>query len=331
MLTLNLSLKSGETIQVFWKAKANSHPDTVQMLFDTFPKKVAIAFSSKWRAGFPAVNLTNLEDLRKSGANKQIVVIGATMENSKEMLNWMLKCCEGKGLVDIPPRPTMVYTYLHKVRLWADENGIDYLCSQTLKAKNRIAATQIPSEDVQALWNTYPDNAPLRQLLTDHCGIRFWEKTFEKKTYPAYKALREELPEFGQAINDFCKAKYDAGVEARKEARAEENKAYWAERKKEAKLNRSNRNSGYRRGGQGKDTKAAEEKGEPEPENVVLHLDVVRKGTKKQPAYGKLPLGEIGLRRRSSPVPIRQLRVVSGNCRSGMTRMGHPLHRLLGT
>ncbi|EXJ54054.1 hypothetical protein A1O7_09391 [Cladophialophora yegresii CBS 114405] len=284
------NLKAGETITIWYKE--NDSTDTVnkRILFEAFPKNVATTFSTTWKAEFPPLKKMRTDDILKNGSKKSVTVVGGNFKVWKDILNWMLASCEGKGLEQLKIPNVKPFTYLFILRACARVIECEHLVTEANRHMDRIAKVQIHSEDVRALWFLNPPDAEMRQFLAEHVAIRFWEKRL--KAYGAYRTLRTEIPEFNQAIDEFCNMK--------KAERAEEKKKLWEQRKKEREIKRA---TGYGRSGRtagdwkGKDgnRKAEESQDGGETKTVTLKMEVVRKGTKKQPTYAKLDLGAIGL------------------------------------
>jgi hypothetical protein len=289
VLKVQPSLKNGETIQVLYKANSDADASTIRILSDAFPKNVATTFSTKWKKEFPPLNKMKVGDIRNAVLKKSVVVVGANVETYKEILQWMLESCEGRGLAKIPTTTWKPFTHLFLLRACAKQIGCDYLVKEANKQMDKIAETQIHSEDVRALWDLSPPDTEMREFLAQHVAIRFWEKRL--KAVSAYLTLRMEFPELDKAVNDFCAIK--------KAERAEEKKKLWEQKKKERDAKRGMRYGGYGRekrahvclGGR----KFVADEGEQKAKTKTLKLEVVRKATKNQPAYAKLDLGEIGL------------------------------------
>ncbi|OCT46181.1 hypothetical protein CLCR_01258 [Cladophialophora carrionii] len=287
------NLKAGETITIWYKESDNSDTVNRRILLEAFPKNVATTFSTTWKAEFPPLNKMKTDDILKIGSKKSVTVVGGNFKVWKDMLNWMLASCQGRGLEQIKIPNVKPFTYLFILRACARVIGCEHLVTEANRHMDRIAAVQIHSEDVRALWFLNPPDEEVRQFLADHVAIRFWERRL--KAYGAYRTLRMEIPEFNRAIDDFCAMK--------KAERAEEKKKLWEQRKKEREIKRATGYGGY--GGPGRKVgdwkgndgsqKAGESKDGGEPKTVTLRMEVVRKGTKKQPTYAKLDLGAIGL------------------------------------
>jgi hypothetical protein len=232
-------------------------------------------------------------DILTIGSKKSVTVLGGNFRVWKDILNWMLASCEGRGLEPLKTPTVKPFTYLFILRACARVIGCDHLVTEANNQMNRIASVQIHSDDVRALWSLNPPDAEMRQFLAEHVAIRFWEKRL--KAHGAYRTLRMELPEFNRAIDEFCNIK--------KAERLEEKKQLWEQRKKEQEIKRAMGYGGYGRGGRrvtswrgnAKDHEAGERQQGVEPKTVTLRMEVVRKATKKRPAYAKLDLGAIGL------------------------------------
>lgn len=179
------------------------------------PKNVAITFANKWKAEFSAVNKINVADLQKSPGKKSVTVIGGNVVIHKNIINWMLWCCEGRGIRPFANPAFKAFTYLYFARACAVTIGCDYLVNNITKRMDSLSNGQIHSEDVRAFYLMNPQDLEMQKFLVEHVAIRFWEKTLKAKG--AYRTLREELPEFNKAIDEF--------LDARKEMRKKETRA----------------------------------------------------------------------------------------------------------
>lgn len=269
----NASLKTGETITIFFKENDTAAP---RVLCDGFPKNVATTFSTKWRAEFPPLNQINIDGLQQAAAKKSITIVGGNIEMYKDIVNWMLVSCNGKGIVQLRCPDHKPFTYLYVLRRAAAQIGCELLVRESTRRMEHISAMQIHSEDVRALWLLNPPDSEMKQILAEHVAIRLWEQRLKAKS--AYWTLREEIPEFNDAINKILGVKKAEKVKARKEAPGV---GHGGRRRSGPKRHWSEANHGHE--------EAATTK------LVTLQAEVVRRASKGRPAFAKLDLGALGV------------------------------------
>jgi hypothetical protein len=94
--------KPSTMLDIRWQPTLDAPPTSSVLLYPRFPKAVATTFSGKWRAQFqPVVALASLEQLRQM-SNTTVTVVGGDPEAFKAILQWMLSCCDGKGIEEFP-------------------------------------------------------------------------------------------------------------------------------------------------------------------------------------------------------------------------------------
>jgi hypothetical protein len=145
----------------------------------------------------------------------------------------------------------------------------------------RMSRGQIHQEDVRALYLMNPPDLEMRKLLVEHVAVRLWERTLWAKS--AYWTVREEIPEFSDAIDEVLGAK-----------------------KKEKTARKTPEAGGSHHHPKGGASRAQGENAEKEKEKtpkqkrgktktVTLRVEVVRRATNGRPARAKLDLGAIGI------------------------------------
>jgi hypothetical protein len=160
----------------------------------------------------------------------------------------------------------------------------------------RIAARQIHSEDVRAIWLMTPPDPGMKQYLAEHVATHTFGRTLKAKS--SYYTLREEIPEFHEAINKLIDEKKAARTKQREDERRDR-KAAFAGRGRTRdghfygqRLPRPQKNA-EKNIAEG--TVPEEANTETEEKHVVLKAQVVRRGKKGQPTFAKLDLGAIGV------------------------------------
>ncbi|KIW77083.1 hypothetical protein Z517_09529 [Fonsecaea pedrosoi CBS 271.37] len=278
------NLPRAETITVLYKEKDATDGDNLRIVGDKFPKSIATAFSTKWKAELVPSNKTNSGEIH-SVIVDSIVVTGGSYGIWRDILNWMLGSCQGFGFAQTPSQRFKPYSFQFFVRECAVSIGCDTLQERATKRMERICAEQVHSEDVRALWLVNPPNEETRAFLVEHIAVRLWEKRLKAKS--AYWTLREEFPDLNERIDTFlAQLKKDSAGDSRgdRRGRSDVQGVKDTTKKDGVRKVRAQRPQGHGEdGGEGK--------------TVVLKMEVVRKATKKTPAYAKLDLASIGVTR----------------------------------
>ncbi|KIV83774.1 hypothetical protein PV11_05769 [Exophiala sideris] len=246
------------------------------------PKNVAITFADKWRDEFPAINKIKASDLQKFAGKKSATIVGGNVVIHKHIINWMLSCCDGKGIRPFANPAFKAFTYLYFARACATIIGCDYLVTNITKRMDSMVKGQIHSEDVRALYLMNPPDVEMQRILVEHIATGFWEKTLKAKG--AYRTLREEIPEFNKAIDEI--------LDAKKKMRKEGNRAKRAPR---ARKNGKAVTSKAKEGEKKLDAEATPHTKGEEEKVVKLQAEVVRRASNGRPAFAKLDLASIGV------------------------------------
>lgn len=276
------------------------------MLFDGFPKNVATTFSTKWNAEFPPINRIKLADLQKAAAKKSVMIVGGPVSVHKEVLDWMLASCAGKGLVQAPNTDWRQFSHYHDLRICADMIGCNGLVQAAERQMTRIADNQIHSEDVRAVWSKQPSQPKMQQFLARHIAHHTLNRTLHAKG--TYSTLREEIPELHEAINKI--------IEEEKAAKKKAKEDQLKERKAVASGSVGHRGDhtpirGGHRGFQGGRPQNGHRLARPEhktpiehtkgiapvsaEKRVVLKAEIVRRAKNGRPAFAKLDLKAVGI------------------------------------
>ncbi|KIW41306.1 uncharacterized protein PV06_06878 [Exophiala oligosperma] len=279
-------LKYGETVTVLYRESDNTE---ARVLRDGFPKKLAMAFSKKWKDEFPPINKTKTQDLLNLvPPKKTITIVGGNMVIHKHVLAWMVSCCDGKGLKTFSNPRFKAFAYLYYARSCASIVGCEYLESILGKRMETMANNQIHSEDVRMLWMASPPDAEMKRFLAEHIAIRFGTGTLKAKG--SYRTLREEVPSFNKAVDDILNAK---------KARGELSPAS-LERKKNNSNNKKKpvktaANKGLKEGGGRVGAGNSEGVSDAKMGGAVQATKVVRRGAKGRPIYAKLDLESVSV------------------------------------
>ncbi|OAL23454.1 hypothetical protein AYO22_06504 [Fonsecaea multimorphosa] len=277
-------LSRKETIKVLYKDKDDADGATLQMVHEKLPKSIATAFSTKWEAELPPMSKKNLSDNRNIAAGS-VVVTGGRHGIWRDIVNWMLASCQGFGFAQTPSQRFKPYSFQYFVRECAASIGCDTLQERANKRMERICVEQVHSEDVRALWLVDPPDEEMKAFLVEHIAVRLWEKRLKAKS--AYWTLREEFPDLDARIDTFlARMKYGNPGEPRGDQRLRPGKQGGSDTAK------NDRAAKARAKGSNE-----QQDDDDEAQRVTLKMEVVRKATKKTPAYAKLDLASIGVTR----------------------------------
>ncbi|KIX04122.1 uncharacterized protein Z518_07675 [Rhinocladiella mackenziei CBS 650.93] len=163
-----------------------------RVLYENIPKRIVTAFSTKWKAEFLNTAKTKSASVQKAPAKDSITVVSDKFDIHRDIVSWMLSCCESKGVRPFANPKYKPYSYLYFVHTCAAVLDCEYLEEDANKRMERIAQPQIHSEDVRALYLMNPADNKMRKFLVKHVAIRFWEKRLKAKS--ACWTLREEDP-----------------------------------------------------------------------------------------------------------------------------------------
>lgn len=314
-------LTKSETIEILFIANDDDKP---RVLFENFPKAVATTFSSKWRNEF-------LERKHSGPAlipvKKSITIKGGHFDTYRQILYWMLSCCHGYGISPCPDSIIRRFTTAYFIRMCANHICCDYLVKEATDRMQFIANHQIHCDDVRALWLRTPPDPEMKEFLVDHVATRLWLKSLRGKS--SYWALREEFPDFNEAIKKALDAKAIV-YKAQKDAVAAARKALVAKGGNFRGGRRQQARQGQQEVMKQKAThhpqqepeeqkattepqqrvikqkattqpqqKAIEQNSTNQPQNgtIMLRAEVVRKGVNGRPSYAKLDLASIGVTR----------------------------------
>jgi hypothetical protein len=254
-------------VQVLYETTDPELPKEAQILAHDFPKNVAISFGSVWKNQLANHSEANTRDQNVTVSKEAVTIVGGHFQVAADMLKWMLSCCEGRGLRWLPIPDKKPFAWLLFLRELAEQIGCGYLVGKAREMMDRIGGQQVRSEDVRTLWTLSAADSNARRFLTAHVGLRFWERRL--RAVEEYKRLRAELPDFDDAINNFCEEK-------RSEVKT---KQLEAQKKQEA---------------------ARAEQRTAQEQNMTtttLQCQVVRQRNARQSAWVRLDLGAAGVTR----------------------------------
>ncbi|OAP55696.1 hypothetical protein AYL99_09848 [Fonsecaea erecta] len=275
-----------ESITVLHHDKDATGGDNLRIVTETLPKSIATAFSSRWEAELPRGSKKSIGDFRNTAGDPAdtVVVTGGSPAIWCDIINWMLASCQGYGFAPTPSAEFKQYSFQYFVRKYAASIGCDTLQKRAEQRMARISMEQVHSEDVRALWLVNPPDEEMRTFLVEHVAVRWWERRLKAKS--AYLTLREEFPDLNERINTFLTQLKNASCESRG------NKT--PKHRRQGGNNKAKTDSAPNAQAKGRKD---QQSNRDETQTVTLKVEVVRKATKKTPAYAKLDLASIGVTR----------------------------------
>jgi hypothetical protein len=223
---------------VFWKPHANS--ESKEAIGDPLPKNVLTHLSNVMRDALVKKpgskplpdnnNNNNNNNIITNDDKTSIVLIGGAKAASFAVFKWMVSCCSGQDIQKFEDMPFIRYVRVLEVLETLD---VPILKKQLTTRTKDIASRQIPANDIKAIYASVPANTPIRDLAIQSIGNAIYEKRL--KNWPAYQALRTQIPEYEADIKEFLAVKRTPEIAAANDARRAAKKAYWTAKREEAK------------------------------------------------------------------------------------------------
>ncbi|ETN42363.1 uncharacterized protein HMPREF1541_01517 [Cyphellophora europaea CBS 101466] len=217
------SLLGSTSISILYQRDMAADPI---ILFEEFPKLVAIHFSNKWRPLFPVGPATTPADISALHP-RAITIVGGRPEAHLAVLQWMLTACDGGGLKDWPfyifsAKPFCTYYHLRRA---AQVIGCVFLEDEFHLRMQALSDKRIHSDDIEAVYNEVARGSPMATHLVEHVASFFVEKGMHHTNGP-YWRLRQRNRAFDEDVTVRIGFRYERDPEL---ARA------WNERNKLAK------------------------------------------------------------------------------------------------
>ncbi|KAK5944524.1 hypothetical protein PMZ80_003806 [Knufia obscura] len=186
-----LKLLCKESIAVLWKPNKGAKP---VVLFSKFEKNVATAFCG-------------LAQGMKEDGSLEIQVHGGKKESLTKMFHWMLRCCDGHGIIEFPITATDSMITLLEYKEAAQLLQIPWLIAEIdAHVKQRLANTSecIPAGQIAAQLRNLQSSDPRYHLLKDHVVERtladmqtkYYQRLSDTKTKPNQDASQIALYQF---------------------------------------------------------------------------------------------------------------------------------------
>lgn len=192
------SLKTNDTIRIGWRETPEAEP---VMLYDSFPKNLATAFSASLNAFFHPLNQTSLTNFHQAGS-KSFTIVGGCPESHRNVLAWMLACCDGKGVQGFQFVGKHAFYSCAVAYSSACLLEVPYLQGHLKERLQKIAARQVHSEDVELIFSdpSMSGPHPIKQLVCESIGYAIWEKRLAMRS--RYEKLRrtEGFEEFDAGV-----------------------------------------------------------------------------------------------------------------------------------
>ena len=197
-------------MKIYFQPNAESEK---AILSDTIPRKVGIAFSQAIKDHLQNQNMTGAFFTITSGDKLTITTI----------LRWMMTSCNGFGLTSFEPHATFgeILSYLQT----ASDLEIPTLSNILYdRLQNRISKPVI--EDARAIYSLLDSKHPLRILFVQTVSECIGSRTL--KNWGKFIEFAKENKEYAMDVEQYRKILNAPQIEARRAARREQNRAYWA-------------------------------------------------------------------------------------------------------
>jgi hypothetical protein len=166
------------------------------MLWEAFPKRLAMAFSGLCNQAFPPISRSSVVDLSKRLATV-VIITGESWNWHRKIISCMFSCCRDRGMQRFP--------YFYHCRFWnytcaleaAEALQIDVLCHELWGRLEGIAKLQVHTHDIRALYSSSERGYPMRKVVSDSIGKALLEGY--PRAQPCYIDLIQDLQ-----FEDFC-------------------------------------------------------------------------------------------------------------------------------
>ena len=234
-------------------------------------KNLAAYFSPVLKDCFPSKFLKHVN--RKGCDGHTVVTVTGVVKNAYVMLfEWMLNSGneDQKSTFGI-----MGFAKYARVYEAAEVLQVDYVQGEMLHRMNKIAAGQVPAQDVRMVYATYPKGHIVRQIVIRSIGDAILNRTLRR--WSLYLDIRTDIVAYDHDITEYMRTK-----------KREEQVALQGNKQK----NRRGRKNRHIHGYQG-----YEGQGEPVIVEKQVAAPLARKGDGGRPAYYKLSATDFGASR----------------------------------
>ncbi|KAF3491579.1 uncharacterized protein GIQ15_01096 [Arthroderma uncinatum] len=267
------SLCNGPRVKLMHAINPKEAP---QVLFDAIPKNMVTYFSAVLKDCFPSKDTGHAN--RPGCDGKEIATVyGGLKQAFIIVFDWMVKSCEGRGLIWIE---RMNYTKYARIFEAAKLLDVELVYNDMLARMNKMANTQIRVEEVRKIYQSFPKNSEPRQIVIRSIGDAVFDRRL--RAWALYKEFKIECREYDDDIYEYVQSKHRVIAEERKQRQVR---------------NRGN----MRRAGQSQPQQDKEVENTPDPkaEDQVVTKKVTgvvsRKGKGGHPSYVKITLDKFGV------------------------------------
>lgn len=188
------------------------------ILAESFPLEIALVFSELCRTAFPSVKHTSVANLGKPKP-KAVVIEGGRSQYHKEIIQWMLACCDGAGVRQLKVPPSNAFWYNANMLASAQAFKVEILEQELSNRVSHIVSKQVHSDDIRMVYTNLPRGHPIRTMASNSIGAALQEKRLH--AYAAYAVLKREFPEFDEDLTAYMAVQKAKRVEAQEAERAE--------------------------------------------------------------------------------------------------------------
>ena len=211
-------MNSKPFISIRWKGGDGDQPI---MLYEAFPKALAIAFS----------------DACRQSNGSSVIIVGGSHQRIKKIFDYMLESAKGHGCAPPPIPGQLRYCTYVREACYASHVRVPLLQDEYEARRMIIENMQVHSEDVEEI---YRDDTSKGTFARENAARSVARKMASKtlKAYSVYMKLREELPEFDadvkKALRDFRKP-LEEERRHMKEVQQQAKRQAWAQQQREAR------------------------------------------------------------------------------------------------
>ncbi|KAL9114860.1 MAG: hypothetical protein Q9227_001103 [Pyrenula ochraceoflavens] len=174
--------------------------DYTVVIAEEFPRAVAKTFSRHINSLFPSLLSTPANKL--TAIPTSVLLIGGTTEGHKQVFQWMLRCCEGRGIIEFPYSSYEAFWSYACALNAAYILQIQYLCDNLMDRLQKVSGKQVHSEDIRKVYQVLPgkehDGNLVKVLVVNSIADAIFEKRLQARKL--IEEVRQEIPEFDEAV-----------------------------------------------------------------------------------------------------------------------------------
>lgn len=240
---LKQGMANGQKIAIFHQETEGSEP---VLVYEAFPKALAVAFSGYIAKAFNAVPLSQIPlSEMKPKSETQVLIKGGKQFVHEEVLYWIYSCGKAGKTVTFRWFNSPAFHDYALVYLSCQKLEVNVLQAQVQTRMRDIAAIQVHSIDVERIFTAFSGPHMFKDMVNQSIGQALWEGRL--KAYGTYKALlkMKEYSEFNEGTDDVynkLQKAYFKTPEGKVAKLEQEKKSLQAEAKRNAATQRRDEN-----------------------------------------------------------------------------------------